>query len=163
MIDPILIIRLLILLGVANGTPIFARKLFGNRFDTPLDCGVILRDGQPLLGVSKTIRGLFVSIVCTGTVAAVLNLGWRAGVVLATGSMLGDLFSSFVKRRLGFKVHAQAFALDQIPEALFPLLLLRRQLDLSGLDIALPIIAFVILEVLLSRLLFRLDIRDRPY
>ena len=30
--DPLHLFAILILLGVANGTPIFARKLLGNRF-----------------------------------------------------------------------------------------------------------------------------------
>ncbi len=49
--------------------------------------------------------------------------------------MLGDLSSSFVKRRLRLKLHAQVFGLDQIPEALLPLLLVQDHLGLSWLDI----------------------------
>ena len=43
--------------------------------------------------------------------------------ILAAASMAGDLLASFLKRRFGLKVHAQAIGLDQIPEALLPLLL----------------------------------------
>ena len=82
---------------------------------------------------------------------------------MAGGAMSGDLFSSFVKRRLRLEPHAQAFGLDQIPEALLPLLLLPDRLDLSGLEIAALLTAFVVLQIVLSRLLFRLGIRDRPH
>ncbi|QFU17538.1 CDP-archaeol synthase [Microvirga thermotolerans] len=163
MSSPILLLKLLVLLGIANGAPIFARKLLGDRLGMPLDFGVTLPDGQPLFGRSKTFRGLVVSVACTAMAALLLEMDWRMGAALAGSSMLGDLFSSFVKRRLGLKLHARAFALDQVPEALLPLLLSRARLGLSAVDMALLLLGFVVLEVALSRLLFDLGIRDRPY
>jgi len=68
-----------------------------------------------------------------------------------------------MKRRVGLKVHAQAPGLDQIPEALLPLLVLRSWLDLSGVEIASLVVAFILLEVVLSHFLFRLHIREQPY
>jgi CDP-2,3-bis-(O-geranylgeranyl)-sn-glycerol synthase len=59
--------------------------------------------------------------------------------------------------------HSQAFGLDQIPEALLPLLLLRQPLGLTPSDIIIVLAAFVVLEIVLSRLLFRLRIREQPY
>jgi CDP-archaeol synthase len=53
----ILILQLLMLLALANGTPLIAKKIFGTGFAHPLDKGVTLADGQPLFGHSKTIRG----------------------------------------------------------------------------------------------------------
>jgi hypothetical protein len=55
------------------------------------------------------------------------------------------------------------FGLDQIPEALLPLLLVQDRLDLSWWDITVLLTAFVALQIGLSRLLFLLGIRDRPY
>jgi len=81
---------------------------------------------------------------------------------LASASMFGDLLSSFIKRRLGLRTHSQAFGLDQVPESLLPLLLLQEHLGLSGGDIALVVTVFIALELLLSRLLFKLHIRDQP-
>jgi CDP-2,3-bis-(O-geranylgeranyl)-sn-glycerol synthase len=43
------------------------------------------------------------------------------------------------------------------------LLVLRQHLGLGIGDIAIIVAAFVVLEIVLSRLLFRLHIRDRPY
>jgi CDP-2,3-bis-(O-geranylgeranyl)-sn-glycerol synthase len=82
---------------------------------------------------------------------------------MAGMSMLEDLFSSFVKRRLRLQPHDQAFGLDQIPEALLPLLAVKAQFNLTSGDIAVVVFAFIILELVLSRILFRLKIRDRPY
>jgi CDP-2,3-bis-(O-geranylgeranyl)-sn-glycerol synthase len=90
-------------------------------------------------------------------------MDWRTGVWIAVLSMLGDLGSSFIKRRLHLPLHAQAFGLDQIPEALLPLLALKAQFNLTSVDIAALVVAFIVLELVLSRVLFRLRIRDRPY
>jgi hypothetical protein len=52
----------------------------------------------------------------------ILRLGWTIGVVVGSMAMLGDLFSSFVKRRLNLPPSSRATFLDQVPESLFPLL-----------------------------------------
>jgi CDP-2,3-bis-(O-geranylgeranyl)-sn-glycerol synthase len=78
-------------------------------------------------------------------------------------AMLGDLVSSFAKRRLGRATSSQALGLDQIPESLFPLLAVHQRLGLQAWDIALLVGAFLVLELWLSRLLFRLGLREQPY
>jgi len=156
-------VRVLLLLGIANGTPIFARKLFGNRFATPLDGGLKFFDGRPLLGASKTLRGLLLALACTTLAAPLLGFDWIIGAGLAGASMLGDLLSSFIKRRLARPLHSRAPALDQIPESLLPLLLLRPQLGLNGGEIMFTVLFFIALELVLSRLLYRLRIREQPY
>ncbi|MDQ0390299.1 CDP-archaeol synthase [Labrys monachus] len=161
--DWFLLLRLLVLLGVANSMPMFAKTLFGDRCAAPLDGGVILSDGRPLFGSSKTFRGLLVSLACTTLASAVLGLGWANGAIIAAGAMAGDLAASFIKRRHGVKVHGQAFGLDQIPEALVPLLLVGLRLGLCWTSVALLLALFVVLEVLLSRLLFRLGLREQPF
>ena len=77
--------------------------------------------------------------------------------------MLGDLISSFSKRRLGLPASAMALGLDQIPESLLPLIALWPILALSLADAVVILAAFFAGELLLSRLLYRLHVRDRPY
>jgi CDP-archaeol synthase len=132
-------------------------------FTTPVDGRRKLPDGQPVFGSSKTVLGLVVSLCSTTLIALVLGFDWSIGTSIALGAMAGDLFSSFVKRRLRMEPHAQAFGLDQVPEALLPLFVVRDPLGLSWLEIAVLLTAFVALQVLLSRLLFLLGARDRPY
>lgn len=164
MLDHVLLLgKILILLGIANGTPIIAKKLLGDRFPQPLDGGLRWFDGRPLLGSSKTIRGLLLSIACTALLAPLLGIDAVLGAGLAAASMLGDLASSFVKRRIDLRPHSQAPGLDQIPEALLPLVLLHRPLGLGTGDIVLLVALFIAFEIVLSRLLYRLRIRDRPY
>jgi hypothetical protein len=49
--------------------------------------------------------------------------------------MAGDLFSSFLKRRLNLPPSSPALGLDQVPESLFPLLACRYSLPLTPIDI----------------------------
>ena len=56
-----------------------------------------------------------------------------------------------------------ALGLDQIPESLLPALALKSRLALTAWDITGVVFAFILLELLLSRLLFGLHLRDRPY
>jgi CDP-2,3-bis-(O-geranylgeranyl)-sn-glycerol synthase len=58
---------------------------------------------------------------------------------------------------------SQAFGLDQIPEALLPLLAVKPIFDLRWPIILETVIAFLILELLLSRLLYHLRVRRQPY
>jgi CDP-2,3-bis-(O-geranylgeranyl)-sn-glycerol synthase len=160
---PLLILQLTILLAVANGVPVFATKLCGYRFSRPLDNGARFIDGKPLFGKSKTIRGIVLSILLTALAAIVLRLDWTIGVVVGSMAMLGDLLSSFVKRRLNMPPSSRATFLDQVPESLFPLMACRGLLSLSILDIGFCVAIFFFGEIFLSRLLYKAHIRDRPY
>jgi CDP-diglyceride synthetase len=157
------ILQLLVLMTLANGTPIVAKKIFGPRFSFPLDAGTIFFDGRPLFGHSKTIRGIVVSILVTTASAPLIGLDLTIGAIVAGAAMAGDLFSSFVKRRLNLPPSSQALGLDQVPESLFPMLACRYALSLTIADIALGVGTFFIGELILSRLLFRAHLRDEPY
>jgi hypothetical protein len=160
---PLLILQLMILLTLANGSPVVAKKIFGRRFAWPLDAGIKFLDGRPFLGASKTIRGIALSVMVSAAGALLMGLDARIGAVVAGTAMAGDLLSSFVKRRLDLPPSSRATGLDQIPESLFPLLACRGALSLSAADIAAGVAIFFVGEVLLSRLLYRLRLRDRPY
>jgi len=116
------VLQLLILLTLANGSPVVAKKIFGNYCSWPLDGNIKFVDGRPLFGTSKTVRGILVSIFITLASAPLLGLTLKLGLVVSTMAMAGDLFSSVLKRRLGLQPSSRAVGLDQIPESLFPLL-----------------------------------------
>jgi CDP-2,3-bis-(O-geranylgeranyl)-sn-glycerol synthase len=155
--------KMLVLLVVANGAPVLGKKIFGATFNRPLDGGIKLRDGRPLFGPSKTVRGLVLSIAATALAAVALGFDWKDGALIALLAMLGDLASSFVKRRLGRPPSSMALGLDQIPESLLPTLVFKARLGLTAWDITGVVFAFILLELLLSRLLYGLHLRDRPY
>lgn len=159
----ILVGKLLILLAVANGTPVVMKKILRNQMAWPVDGGLMFVDGRPLLGPSKTIRGLLFSISLTMLVSGWIGLGFGFGAGLGAASMAGDLFSSFVKRRLNFKSSSRALGLDQIPESAIPLALASLTVPLTILDIFGATVVFFAGALLLSRLFFRLKLRDQPY
>jgi CDP-2,3-bis-(O-geranylgeranyl)-sn-glycerol synthase len=139
-----LVARLVILLFVANGAPLVAKVLLGARFDRALDGGAIFPDGRPWLGPAKTIRGVSVALLATSLAAPLLQLEWQVGALVAVGAVAGDLFSSFVKRRLGLASSSMALGLDQIPESLFPLLASRLLLPVGWLDVLAGVIIFTL-------------------
>ena len=77
--------------------------------------------------------------------------------------MAGDLVSSFLKSHLRLPPSSRATGLDQVPEALFPFLAFYSTLALSIADIAVGVGFFFIGEIILSRLMYRLRVRNHPY
>jgi hypothetical protein len=53
--------------------------------------------------------------------------------------------------------------LDQVPESLFPLLACRSTLSLTLSDIVVCVLAFFLFDVLISKLLYKFRVRNRPY
>lgn len=156
-------LELLLLIVIANGAPVIATRVFGEWGAYPLDGGRVLADGYRLLGHSKTWRGIGAAILATGVSAVLLNGSWLIGVMIGLAAMLGDLLSSFIKRRLGMVSSSMALGLDQMPESLLPLLAVAGRFDLSVSTIAWTVAGFVILELTLSPIFYWLGIRDRPY
>jgi CDP-2,3-bis-(O-geranylgeranyl)-sn-glycerol synthase len=116
-----------------------------------------------LFGASKTIRGILISVLITTASAPLIGLDLTIGASVAGAAMAGDLFSSFVKRRLNYPPSSQALGFDQVPESLFPMLACRDALSLTIADIALGVGIFFIGALILSRFLFRAHLRDEPY
>jgi CDP-2,3-bis-(O-geranylgeranyl)-sn-glycerol synthase len=158
-----LILPLLFLLTLANGTPLMARKFLGNRLSYPVDGDHEFVDGRPWFGPAKTLRGIACAVLVTTAGAPLVGLEWKIGLMVGALAMVGDLFSSFVKRRLGRSSSSPAVGIDQIPESLFPLLACLGPLALSLADVAIGVAIFFVGELVLSRVLYAFDLRDRPY
>jgi CDP-2,3-bis-(O-geranylgeranyl)-sn-glycerol synthase len=161
--DTWLALRLLLLLAAANIAPIAAKRLVGDRWTWPVDGGLRMPDGRPLLGRSKTWRGVGAALAACTLLAPVLGFDMGMGALVGLGAMVGDMLASFAKRRIGIAPSGRAFGLDQVPESLLPLLAVQHMLQLSLLQIALVTTAFVVLEVPLARLAHRFGLRETPY
>jgi CDP-2,3-bis-(O-geranylgeranyl)-sn-glycerol synthase len=157
------ILQSLLILAVANYAPVVAKKMFGARFALPVDGGMTFYDNRALFGPSKTIRGVVVSIMATSVGALIVGVRPDIGALMAAAAMVGDLLSSFVKRRLNLPPSSQALGLDQVPEALLPLLIGRHALSLSVIDVFVGVGVFFIGELVLARLFYRVGLRDQPY
>lgn len=161
--NTMLVIKILFLLFLANGTPVIAKKLLGSKLAQPLDFGKKYFDGRRLFGDSKTFRGIISSVLVTSGGAALIGYSIQTGALFALASLAGDLVSSFIKRRLGLLPSSKKLGLDQLPESIFPLLFFWQTLDLNISIAATVLIVFFAGEIILSRILFRLNIREHPY
>jgi hypothetical protein len=155
--------RTVILLLAANGAPVLARHWLKDRFSLPVDMGLTLDDGRALFGYRKTWRGIIVSVITTSLVAAVLGMPAFDGALFGLAAMSGDLLASFVKRRLGYAESSRVRSIDTIPESVMPALVLHAQLGLNVADILAVALIFFLIDVLLSPVLYRLNIKNRPY
>jgi hypothetical protein len=155
--------RTVILLLAANGAPVLARHWLKDRFSLPVDMGLTLDDGRALFGYRKTWRGIIVSVITTSLVAAVLGMPAFDGALFGLAAMSGDLLASFVKRRLGYAESSRVRSIDTIPESVMPALVLHAQLGLNVADILAVALTFFLIDVLLSPVLYRLNIKNRPY
>jgi CDP-2,3-bis-(O-geranylgeranyl)-sn-glycerol synthase len=142
--------ELILLLVIANATPLLVGVLAGGRLDTPLDGNRRFIDGRPLFGPAKTFRGVASSIAATAIVAPLFGLTFTQGAAFGLLTMLGDLLSSFAKRRLGIAASRSAPLLDQLPETLLPLLLLQPVMGFSTREMLMAALVFGIIDWLYS-------------
>jgi CDP-2,3-bis-(O-geranylgeranyl)-sn-glycerol synthase len=100
---------------VANATPV---ALGGG---APIDGGRKFMDGRPIFGPGKTVRGfltgLFAGAVLgflQGAAVGQIHAYFLRGFLLALGALVGDLFGSFIKRRVNIARGEAAPVLDQL-------------------------------------------------
>ncbi|MEN2974829.1 MAG: CDP-2,3-bis-(O-geranylgeranyl)-sn-glycerol synthase [Candidatus Caldarchaeales archaeon] len=155
----------------ANATPVVAVKLIGR--STPLDMGLRAWNGRRILGDGKTIEGMIAGIAAGATIGLIisytLNL-FRSilePLILAIGAMVGDIFGSFVKRRIGIERGRSLPILDQLGFLIFSLILASLLYGLPrwmrpDVFSALLIITFI-LHVSTNFLAYLLGLKNRPY
>jgi CDP-2,3-bis-(O-geranylgeranyl)-sn-glycerol synthase len=156
-------LKLLVMLVLANGTPVVAARLLKNRWSAPVDGGRLWPDGRPIFGESKTWRGVISGALVCALFALVTGLGFVFGLLFGLLALAGDMLSSFIKRRLELASSARAVGLDQIPEALLPMLLAIWWLSVSPWVALVVVVLFTLSNIFGSPLLYRLGIRRRPH
>jgi CDP-archaeol synthase len=144
--------RALLLLILANSLPVVSARMLGERWTAPLDLGLHLPDGRRVLGSHKTWRGIVVAAAGCAIASSLSGLHWWTGVSFAALSLFGDALSSLCKRRLGLVPGHNVLLLDQLPEAVLPLLALRGSLALHPTAIAAVAGVFTLLDVLAVKL-----------
>lgn len=154
---------ILLVIVAANGAPILIHIWVEPRINYPVDFNFKFFDGNRLFGNSKTWIGVASIILVATGLSWSFGLGWQTGLLAGLGVASGDLLSSFIKRRLGMRSSSMALGLDQIPESLFPFFLLMNRFNLSMIDILLGVLCFTILELIISRILYRWHIKEKPY
>ena len=160
----LLLLKIVLLVLCANGAPVLARRLLPSIvLSRAIDNGMVLSDQQPLLGTSKTWRGLIASLLLTSLLAWLMGLTLVDGFLIAVFAMTGDLISSFSKRRLAYPVSSKVTGLDQIPESLLPWIYATVTYQLPLYYPVAGITVFFILELLLSKILYKWGVRKHPY
>ncbi|MCS7126660.1 MAG: CDP-2,3-bis-(O-geranylgeranyl)-sn-glycerol synthase [Aigarchaeota archaeon] len=156
---------------VANATPVVTVRLLGK--STPLDMGLRAWDGRRILGDGKTVEGLLSGVVAGSSIGLLIyyfvNLFRSVSepFILALGAMVGDIFGSFIKRRIGLERGRSLPLLDQLGFLLFSLIFssliygLPRWMKLDVFLILL-IITFI-LHISTNYVAYILGLKNRPY
>jgi CDP-2,3-bis-(O-geranylgeranyl)-sn-glycerol synthase len=142
----------LVLLVTANVAAWAAGRLSPQRWRIPLDGRVSLPDGNRLLGEHKTWVGLLAGTLLCAVMAGLLHRPLLLGAAFGLLSLIGDCTSSFIKRRRRIEPGGEIPGLDQLPEALLPLLALWHPLGLRPLEGVLVAVIFLLLDVAVARI-----------
>jgi hypothetical protein len=113
-------LRILTLLWLINFAPPLLAHFLEDKWNTPIDLGRVFKDGRPILGSHKTVRGVLGAVAAGALVAPLLGFPWWIGLLAGTLSMLGDLLTSFLKRRMDQPSGSLAPGLDQLFEGVLP-------------------------------------------
>lgn len=143
--------KALLLVCLASSAAWAASRVMGKRLAAPLDFGYTLPDGKPLFGHHKTWRGLVAGILACALVAPLLGLTVATGAGFGAAALLGDALSSAVKRRFALRPGSEILGLDQLPEALLPLVLFAEPLRIGVIEIAVVAVVFTNLDVITAR------------
>jgi CDP-2,3-bis-(O-geranylgeranyl)-sn-glycerol synthase len=148
-------IRALTLLSAANAVPVVVAKLVGHRWATPLDFGWILPDGERLFGSHKTWRGLASGVVACTLIGLLFDLPPIVGAGFGCASLMADALSSAAKRRMHLEPGTEHVGLDQIGEALLPLVLFAPTLSLGLGEVIAVTATFIVLDIATAQLRHR--------
>jgi CDP-2,3-bis-(O-geranylgeranyl)-sn-glycerol synthase len=158
---------------IANASAMVVGMLLKSK--TSLDFGIMLPDGQPLLGKGKTWKGT-VSGIVFGTLAAavvfflfpkeassIANNYVIAGFLISLGAILGDLAGSFIKRRLMIKSGSPTPILDQLDFIVGGYLLLSLIYLPSAEEFLFVCVFTVITHIATNYIAFRLKLKKVPW
>ena len=153
----------------ANAAPV----IFGG--GAPIDFGKTFLDGKPIFGSHKTIRGFFAGLIVGTLVGFVLQIvsplqsvlfryDASLGFVLSLGALVGDLFDSFIKRRLGFPPGSSFPIADQLDFVVGALLFSLMVPPLPRLHIILIVLIITPpIHLVTNFLAFRLGVKSTPW
>jgi CDP-2,3-bis-(O-geranylgeranyl)-sn-glycerol synthase len=161
----------------ANASPV----AFGG--GRPIDGGRKFFDGRPIFGPGKTIRGFLAGVAMGIAVGISLYLlhpillddkepvpGLRffssyllLSSLLSLGALTGDLFGSFIKRRLGMARGDPALLLDQLGFLVFALLFAYPFFQLPRAGVLFLLLLTPALHLGTNILAYKLGMKERPY
>lgn len=105
-----------------NGLPPLVAILLRDRYDRAVDGGKHWIDGRPIFGPNKTLRGIIAGSAGGTLLFPLIGQAWWVAGITGLLAMIGDLLSSFIKRRSALPSGRNVVVLDQLFETLFPLM-----------------------------------------
>ncbi|MBD3173003.1 CDP-2,3-bis-(O-geranylgeranyl)-sn-glycerol synthase [Candidatus Bathyarchaeota archaeon] len=140
----------------ANATPV---ALGGG---PPLDGGDSWLDGKPFLGSHKTLRGCMVGVLA-GLLIGLLQGGLIVGFLQGFGAILGDLLSSFLKRRWDVAPGDSFPLLDQLDFITVAVLLSQPFVQASLVEVVVILVVTVPLHYLTNYVSWLTGMKDNPW
>ncbi len=157
----------------ADMAPVFFKQTLSS-LDLPLDFGIKF-NGKDLLGRHKTVRGALVAII-TGMIIfyiqQVLDINSIIrysdyniflGFLITFGAVFGDIFKSFIKRRLEISPGKSFIVADQIDATVGAIVFSAFIIDYTLYQIAFMIIATLVLKIMINYLGFYLKVREEKW
>ncbi len=140
----------------ANATPVV---LGGG---PPLDGGGKWLDGKPFLGSHKTLRGSIVGILA-GTIIGTLQGSFMIGLSQGVGAILGDLISSFLKRRKDIAPGESFPLLDQLDFIIVAVILSQQFTTASLQEIITIIIVTIPIHYFMNYVSWLIKMKEHPW
>jgi len=142
---------------LANAAPV----IFGG--GAPLDGGRLFLDHKPIFGAHKTVRGALSGLV-VGFVTGLVQGDVLRGVLLSCGALGGDLFTSFLKRRLSLKPGAPFPIFDQLSFVLGAIVLVSLVSPPPSWEMIITIVVATLpIHFLSNFFAFLLGMKDKPW
>ena len=128
----------------------------------PLDGGEKWIDGKPFLGGHKTLRGCIVGVL-TGLLIGILQGSFYAGLTQGLGAILGDLISSFLKRRWDIAPGEGFPLLDQLDFIVAAIILSQSYTRASLQEMLIILVVTVPIHYFMNYLAWLIKIKENPW
>jgi len=158
---------------IANAFPV----IFGGGL--AIDMGKKLPDGKPIFGSHKTVRGFIAGLIAgiLTTIGQTVALQYKPsdfvlpfqfnlliGSMIALGALVGDLFHSFIKRRMGLVEGSPLPVADQLDFVLGAILFsLLVSASPHLLTVALVIVITLPIHLLTNFIAYMLGVKKTPW
>lgn len=152
---------------IANASPLLIHGVF------PIDKGIAFIDKKPIFGRNKTVEGFLVGVYMGFSSSIVLSIIFNnyslilLGLGASISSLLGDLFGSFIKRRLGIKSGDPFPILDQLDFMFFTIiyyaLLNVKDIVFNPCYVFYACILVLILHIITNNVAYYLGVKDKRW
>jgi CDP-2,3-bis-(O-geranylgeranyl)-sn-glycerol synthase len=162
----------------ANMAPVIFKGI-AKKLAFPVDFGGKINN-KAIFGKNKTFRGIVFGVLSAIIIAFLQYLIYRyeffsvisfidysnwflVGLLMGSGAMIGDLFESFVKRRLNFASGRKFVPFDQLDFVIGGLLFVSIVVKLTLLIVITILIISFVLDIIVNHIAFYLKIRKEKW